>query len=164
MTLVKFKPAHTSFAHSFSPLFESVWGNALTDVRGRDNSTTVPAVNIAEHQDAFLIELASPGLSKDKFIISIKANAAGHNVLTIKAENSQSAETNTEAKSSESAFNAPRYTRREFSYESFERSFTLPTTVDPDGIHANYQDGILLVNIPKREEAKTKEPRTITIS
>ncbi len=164
MTLVKFKPAHTSFAHSFSPLFESMWGNALTDVRGRDNSTTVPAVNIAEHQDAFLIELAAPGLGKDKFNISIKANAAGHNVLTIRAENSQTAETNTEANGTENVSKAPRYTRREFSYSSFERSFTLPTTVDADGILANYQDGVLLVNIPKREEAKTKEPRTITIS
>ncbi|SOD88044.1 Hsp20/alpha crystallin family protein [Spirosoma fluviale] len=111
---------------------------------------SVPAVNVVEHQDGFRIEVAAPGLKKEDFKLNLN-----HNNLTI----SGSQETHKE----EHDKNNERYTRREFSYSSFQRTFTLPTSVDADNIQASYTDGVLKIGIPKREEAKVKPPRQIEI-
>ncbi|WP_019989592.1 Hsp20/alpha crystallin family protein [Rudanella lutea] len=109
---------------------------------------SVPAVNVAEHTDGFRIEVAAPGLKKEDFKLSLN-----HTNLTISAYQ----ENKTEEKPNE------KYTRREFSYSSFQRTFMLPNSVDVDQIRATYTDGILSIEIPKREEAKPKPPRQIEI-
>ncbi|HNQ60740.1 MAG TPA: Hsp20/alpha crystallin family protein [Bacteroidales bacterium] len=122
--------------------------NLLSDFFGKSIGFDIPAVNIAESGDAFEIEVAAPGLIKEDFKIDVH-----NNVLTISSEK--------EDKKEEEGKN---YRRREFSYTAFERSFTLPDSVDADKITASHKDGILKINIPKKEEAKEKPSRQIKIS
>ena len=109
---------------------------------------TLPAVNIKENADAYVLELAIPGMKKSDFNIDVE-----NKVLSIASE----VETEDEASNEN-------YTRREFGYASFKRTFTLPDTVEQDNVKATYKDGILCVVLPKREEAKQKPARRITIS
>lgn len=105
-------------------------------------------VNIIEDKNNFRLEVAAPGLEKEDFKIDL------HNdVLTISAE-----------KKEEKEEKDKKYLRREFNYCSFKRSFALPEYVDADKIEAKHKNGILTVIIPKKEEAKEKEPKTIKIS
>ena len=113
-----------------------------------DNSNNTPAVNIAEGTEAYTIEVAAPGLAKNDFKVNLD-----NNVLTI----SSSKENKKEEKNDS-------YTRQEFSYASFSRSFTLPESVENEKISASYKDGILYVSIPKKEEAKVKPSREISIA
>lgn len=118
------------------------WPNEMS--RG----STLPSVNINETNDEFRVEMAAPGMKKDDFQIELD-----NDTLTISSEMSR----NNEDENSS-------YTRREFSYESFRRSFHLPNTVEADKIKAQYKDGLLSLVIPKKEEAKRKPPKTIQIS
>lgn len=108
----------------------------------------VPAVNIIEGKDDFRIEVAAPGLDKKDFKIDVK-----NNVLFISSEKRQEDEKKDE-----------KIMRREFSYSSFSRSFSLPESVETDKIRASHRDGVLSITIPKKEEAKEKPPRQIAIS
>jgi HSP20 family protein len=98
----------------------------------------LPAVNITERKDDYLIAMAAPGLKKEDFKIDVEGN-----MLTISSEKEEENEEKEE-----------RYTRKEYSYSSFERSFTLPDEVNKDKIDAHYQDGVLELVLPKKEEAK----------
>lgn len=98
----------------------------------------MPAVNITEKKDEFLVSLAVPGMKRDDFKIDVEGN-----LLTISCEK----EENKEEKD-------VRYTRKEYSYTSFERSFTLPDEVSKEKIEARYEDGLLKLFLPKKEEAK----------
>lgn len=109
---------------------------------------STPAVNIVEGKDEFRIEVAAPGLNKEDFKINLE-----NDQLTISA--------NKEVKKEE---NEETYTRREFSYSSFSRSFTLPDTVDGDKIKASHQDGVLTIHVPKKEEARPKPAREIAVA
>ncbi len=109
---------------------------------------SMPAVNIVENADAFKIEVAAPGLEKNDFKIDLE-----NNMLTISAEKEQ----NNEEKDL-------KYMRREFSYSSFKRSFSLPLTVDGEKIEAMHKDGVLMITLPKREEARPKPAKQIAIS
>jgi HSP20 family protein len=109
---------------------------------------SAPAVNVAESAEGYRIEVAAPGLQKSDFKLNLD-----HKRLTISAQKENKAEEKNE-----------KYTRREFSYASFQRTFSLPTTVDGEKINATYVDGVLLVELPKREEAKVKPARTIEIA
>lgn len=109
---------------------------------------TLPAVNVLDNNEEYIVEMAVPGLKKSDFNISLD-----NQMLSISAElNTENEETN------------ENYTRREFGYSSFKRTFTLPETVETDKIKAIYEDGILKVLLPKREEAKKKPLRQIKIS
>ncbi|GGC79459.1 heat-shock protein [Flavobacterium lutivivi] len=109
----------------------------------------VPAVNIRESETEFAVELAAPGKRKEDFIIDLDDN-----VLTISSET----KTDNEQKDEKG-----KYTRREFSYSSFKRSFSLPETVNEDEIKASYENGVLHVTMPKKEEALPKPKRMIEI-
>lgn len=98
----------------------------------------VPAVNIAETEDAYEVELAAPGLGKEDFKINVD-----NDVMTVSAE-----------KKTESDTTEKHYSKREYSYTSFTRSFTLPDSADQGKIEASYKDGVLRVSVGKREEAK----------
>jgi len=120
----------------------------MTDVFDSSANKTIPEVNVLENGDSFKIEVAAPGLDKKDFKIDLN-----NNVLTISSEK--------EAKNEDEKEN---YIRREFSYSSFQRSFSLPESVDKEKIKANHKDGILKIEIPKRDEAKEKPKREIRIS
>lgn len=98
----------------------------------------VPAVNINERKDDYLVSMAAPGLKKEDFKIDVEGS-----LLTISSEKEDEKEEKEE-----------KYTRQEYSYSSFERSFTLPDEVNKDKIEARYQDGVLKLVLPKKEEAK----------
>ncbi len=111
------------------------------------SSTSIPAVNIKDNTDGFELELAVPGGKKEDFKVEVE-----NDILTISSE----------AKS-ESKETKENYTRKEFTYASFKRAFTLPETVDGSKIDAKYEDGILKVSLPKKEEALPEPKRLITI-
>jgi HSP20 family protein len=113
-------------------------------------NTTLPAVNIKETDKSFEVEMAAPGMQKDNFNVQLE-----NNMLTISSEKQDEQEQK----------EGERYTKREFSYQSFQRSFTLPEgLVEEDKIEAKYTDGVLHLTIPKSEKAQKKPARTIKIS
>ncbi|GLU44138.1 Hsp20/alpha crystallin family protein [Allomuricauda sp. NBRC 101325] len=111
-------------------------------------NTSVPAVNIKDNTENFELELAVPGMKKDDFTVEID-----NDVLTISSE-----------VKSENEENKENYTRKEFSYTSFKRAFTLPETVDGGKIDAKYEDGVLKLTLPKRQETLPKPKRLIEIA
>lgn len=115
---------------------------------GSNEGGSVPKVNIIETNDDFQVEMAAPGMKKEDFHVELD-----NDMLTIYAEISENAEENHR-----------KYTRREFRYHSFRRSFHLPNTVESDKIKASYKNGILHLLIPKKEEARKKPAKTIAIS
>ncbi|MCB2219060.1 MAG: Hsp20/alpha crystallin family protein [Bacteroidetes bacterium] len=138
------------------PTFPSLIDNFLSrdwmdwsNMNFSNTNTTLPAVNIKETKDDYKIEVAAPGLSKKDFKINLE-----NNQLTISSE-----------KESTKKEEDDNYSRREFSYQSFTRTFNLPEhEVDGDKIAASYNDGILTIQIPKKEEAKPKPARMIKIA
>lgn len=111
-------------------------------------NTTMPAVNIKEGKEEFSIEVAAPGFEKKDFKIDLN-----NNVLEISSEKEEKNEEN-----------GDKLMRCEFKYSSFKRYFTLPDTIESEKIKASYKDGILNVTIPKKDEAKVKPIRQISIS
>ncbi|MDA9250556.1 Hsp20/alpha crystallin family protein [Flavobacteriaceae bacterium] len=133
--------------------------NWLDDIFNRDlipsvftsnfnTGITLPKVNIKETANDFAVEMAVPGLKKSDFQIDID-----NQVLSISTETKEDNEHKEE-----------NYTRREFGYSSFKRTFTLPESVNADKINAIYNEGILSILLPKKEEAKQKPARSIKIS
>lgn len=150
MTIVK---RNGNLQNTFPVLFNDFFNRNMFDW-GESNfsntGTTIPAVNIRETNEAFEVEMAAPGMKKNDFKIELEGN-----LLNISSETSNQ----TEEKEGD------RYSRREFSYQSFERSFTLAKDVlDAEKIKAKYEDGVLRLHIPKKEEVKQKPPRLIQIS
>jgi len=133
MALVRFNqyPALTDFFEAL----EKNFFNTTTEERYQGD---VPAVNIKEENDKYVLEMAAPGMKKNDFHISLEEN-----VLTISSE-----------KKEEKEEKQDNYTRREFYYNTFSRSFTLPENVDTENIKADYKNGILTLTLPKKEEAK----------
>jgi len=143
MTLVKRNAFLPTF---FNDFFDNNDWNFGVDHR----PVSRPSINVVDSKDAYRLEVAAPGMSKESFEVSVN-----NNVLTIKG--SVKADNTTE-KAEE------RYTLREFTFNSFERSFRLPLKhVDEEHITATYTDGILHVTVPKKEEAKPKPVRSISI-
>ncbi len=140
MNLVKFNQYPT-----FTDLLENIERNFLGRVD--ETSGDIPAVNIKEEKNKFVLELAAPGMKKDDFKINLD-----NYQLTI------SVETRNEKKEKED-----NYTRREFVYNNFSRSFTLPKTIDIDEIKADYRNGILDIVLPKKDE-EAKLTKQIKIS
>jgi HSP20 family protein len=137
---------------AFSNLFGDFFDKAFSDWNSTNFSltnTTLPAVNIQESKDDFLVTMAVPGMSKKDFKLDLNDN-----VLTISSEKKE------EKKKEEENF-----TRKEYSYQSFSRSFTLPKdVVNDEKISAKYENGELKILIPKKEEAKPKKPKLISIN
>ncbi|GAA3509449.1 Hsp20/alpha crystallin family protein [Aquimarina addita] len=107
-----------------------------------------PAVNVIENDDEFTIELAAPGLTKEDFNLELD-----NDVLIISSELKK-----------ESTDEKSKYTRKEFSYSTFKRSFNLPDSINTVDVIAEYANGILSVKLPKKEEAKVQPKRLIEIS
>lgn len=140
------------FQDQFPSMFNRFFENDLFDWTSRNFSntnTTLPSVNIKEDENGFEVDMAAPGFEKKDFRIELI-----NNLLTISSEKKVETETK----------EGQQFTRQEFSYQSFSRSFTLPNTVEGEKIQAKYENGILKVAIPKKEEAKPKPVKQIEIN
>lgn len=135
---------------TLSNLFDDFLNTESGNWRRRNYSstdTTLPKVNIKENDNGFVVEIAAPGMKKKDFNILLDKD-----ILTISSEKNEETE------------NGSTYLRREFDYQSFQREFTLPDTADGEKINGAYENGILTISIPKKEEAKPKPAKTISIS
>lgn len=139
----------SSIPSLLNDFFTDDWFDSSTR-NWRSAGATLPSVNVRETNDNFIIEVAAPGMNRDNFKVELD-----NNILYISAE--------LEDKNEMSDENG-KYNRREFNYQSFQRSFSLPETkVEGAKISAKYKDGILNVTVPKREEAKIKPARQISV-
>lgn len=137
MSLIKFNNGtrNQGLSNGVNDIFESIFNDSFFSDR---MMSRVPAVNVSETADQYLIEMAAPGLSKEEFKINLERN-----MLTVSAEQQKQSEDS-----------GKRYNKREFSYTSFVRSFALPDSADDANINAEYRDGILHISVAKKEEAK----------
>lgn len=149
MTLVK---RNNNYYPVFPSFFDNFFNRNLMDwdnLNYSDTNTTIPAVNVKEDDEKFQIEVAAPGMNKDDFRLKLE-----NNVLTISSERKEEKEEKRE-----------NYSCKEFSYQSFRRSFNLPEGhVQSENISAKYTEGILTIVLPKREEVKPQPPKEISIS
>lgn len=126
----------------------SLFNDLLNDFWTPRESQWMPAVNVVERADEYKIDLAVPGMEKEDFRVEVD-----NGVLTISGERRE-----------ENKAEGDVYTRREFHYGSFMRTFTLPDDVDGEKISASYENGVLSITVAKKEEAKRKPKRAINIS
>jgi len=131
----------------FSELFENLFEDIDQFTKGGRVKRNVPAVNIYEQDDSFVLELAAPGLSKADFKISLEKHQ-----LTISSADIDHEKTAEEKK----------YRRKEFSFTNFKRTFTLPKSVDTEQIVAKYENGLLILTLNKRGESY-QESRNINV-
>ena len=132
----------TLFDDFFKPWNEwfdsgGLWGRVLN----------IPAVNITEQKDEYLVSLAAPGMKKEDFKIDVDGN-----MLTISSEKEESKEQKDK-----------KFTRKEFNYSSFSRTFTLPEEINKEKIEAKYEDGVLKIALPRKEEAKKPAAKHIAV-
>ena len=127
--------------------FSRDWADST--LANRTNGFSLPAVNVRETNDDFILEVAAPGMKREDFKVELD-----NNVLTISSNREEKQEDQ----------NYENFTRREFSYQYFQRSFSLPENkVVGDKISARYVDGILHITVPKKDEAKVKPVKQISI-
>jgi HSP20 family protein len=119
----------------------NLWEKAMPD--------TIPSVNIKEQKDSYIIEMAAPGLKKDNFNIDVDGN-----ILIISSEKESETQ---EGKDGDD------FSRREYNYSSFSRSLTLPDNTDTGKIKAKYNDGILALTVPKKEDVQKNKNQKIKI-
>lgn len=141
-SLVNYRPM------GMAKVFDDFFGNSITDFMGGDFALTQPSVNVVETHDHYRIEVAAPGLEREDFDIQVEDDH-----LTIKAEKEHKDEVKEDS-----------FVRREFNYTSFSRNFQLPKSVDGEGIAAKYENGVLTIGLPKKEEVKGKPVKRIEIN
>ena len=121
------------------PSLDSMWGDFFNNDffnRKLELGTKMPVVNVSEKKDSFHFEVAVPGLRKRILIL----------ILTISSEKEEEKD-------------GEKVTRKEFSYSSFQRSFQLPENVKADDVSAKYNDGILSLDVPKKETTKSDDKK-----
>lgn len=140
MSLVKFsqRPMSTFLDEFFLPQWP---------IKSQNFTTSIPAVNVQEREKDFLLSFAVPGKNKKDFEIDVDGE-----VLSVSALAHETTEENDNL-----------FTRKEFNYQSFKRSFTLPESVDTAKIKAQYKEGILSIHLPKRKEALPQPIKRIAI-
>jgi HSP20 family protein len=147
MSLIKRNESYPASLNFFNDFFNRDWMDWTTR-NFSDTNTTLPSVNIIESEESYEVDMAAPGLEKKDFKIELN-----HGVLTISSQKKMENETK----------KGRQFTRKEYSYQAFNRSFSLPHIVESERISARYDNGILKVVIPKKEEAKSKPLKTIEI-
>lgn len=150
MSLIRWNPARDlqtfpsdvmNMQREINRMFDSFFRGGLADDDAFVASDWIPAVDIAEHENEYLVKLELPGVNKDDVKITMQ-----NNILSVRGE-----------KKKEKDSKGSDYHRVERSYGAFQRTFTLPSTVKADKIDASYSDGILTIVLPKAEEARTKQ-------
>lgn len=127
--------------------FFNPWNEWYDNAGFLNRTMKMPAVNITETNDEYQVSLAAPGLKKEDFKIDIDGNMLS--ISCMKEENKEEKE--------------KKFTRREYSYQSFSRSFQLPEEVNQEKIDARYSDGVLQIVLPRREEARKNGSRKISV-
>ncbi len=142
MAVVQWRPMRDVFSlqEEINRMFDEIMGRVPAE-RRPERQTWTPAVDVYETKDAVVVEIEAPGLDKKDLHLSIQDN-----VLTVKGERRWQEEKKER-----------NYHRVERVYGSFQRSFTLPASVDSNRVKATYKDGVLTITLPKVEEAKPKE-------
>jgi len=129
--------------------FPNPFGIALEDYNKYNSKNNfVPAVNVIETNEKFMLEFSAPGFVKEEFNISLEDNT-----ITVMAEHKN-----------EIVNNEKNYLRKEFTYKSFSRSFALPENIDSETLNAKYENGILNVIIPKKIEVKENAKKVIEVA
>ncbi|MBK9151435.1 MAG: Hsp20/alpha crystallin family protein [Saprospiraceae bacterium] len=146
MNVIKVNPMLP--VRTFSNVIDEIFNRSLSEFTNGFSTLTSPSVNVREEADAFFIDVAAPGLEKQDFQVNLDKD-----MLTISVAKEQSSEEGEEGK----------WSRKEFNFSSFSRSFHIPESVNPEDITAGYDKGILTVRLAKKEEMKDKAPRTIEI-
>jgi len=144
MQLVKFNPMRDMFNLNSTNRFFDDFFPPSRNLRSTDECSCYPKVDIYDNEDTIVVKAELPGVDKDDIVVDVKDR-----VLTLKGE-----------RSSENEVKEDNYYRRERTFGSFERRFTLPDNVDPEKITADYKNGVLEVGIPKPE---VKKPKQITV-
>ncbi len=142
-------------ANPLSSILDDFFQKGMNELTDSHFSFNRPSVNIMEQKDGFEIHLAAPGLKKEDFEIKVEKDQL---IVKVSEENKTEDEDNSREN------DGLKFRRREFNYNSFTKSFHLPKTIDAEAIDAAYENGILKISLNKKEEAKEKAPRTITIS
>jgi HSP20 family protein len=127
--------------------FFKPWNEWFDNGNVWSRTINVPAVNITEQKDNYQVSLAVPGMKKDDFKIDVDGN-----MLTISSEKEETKEEKDK-----------KFTRKEYNYSSFSRSFTLPEEINKDNIEAKYEDGVLKIVLPRKEEAKKLTAKHIAV-
>ena len=146
MTLIK-RNINNLVPSLWNDLLEKEW--PLMPGLATVNGTNAP-VNVKENKDKFSLEILTPGFNKEDFKIDLD-----NNMLSVSVEKMDEV---LDSKLDE------KYTRKEFSFHSFSKVFTMPESVDTEKMNATYNNGVLSIDIPKREEAKAKPIKNIKIS
>jgi HSP20 family protein len=141
----KFNPVPAS--QSLGKLVDTLFNTTLADVIGNDFTVTHPSVNVTDNENHFVMELAAPGLEKSDFNIAVE-----NDNLVISVEKKSEKEQTEKGK----------FTRREFNYSAFKRSFFLDEQINREGISASYENGVLRITLPKKDET-WKKPSAKTI-
>lgn len=137
---------NNSLSSILNDFMEEPWKEWFNDGLAT-RSLTLPRVNISESSDSYTLSLAAPGLQKKDFKIDVQGN-----LLTISAEKEESKEEKEE-----------KYSRKEYNFSSFSRSFTMPDEVQMDKIEAGYENGVLKIILPKNEKIIKKAQKTIAV-
>ncbi len=145
MSLIKSKPAFTAPSVITDFFNDGFFNNELSNF---PLTRWVPNANVRETEDAYIVELAAPGLEKDEFKVEVQED-----LVTIEGQHEEDREERNEE-----------YHRKEFKTTSFKRSFRLPQSIVSDEVDAKYNQGILKLTLPKREEAKSIGKKLIKIS
>lgn len=150
MSFIRWSPARDlpafpsdvlSMQREINRMFDGFFRGGVQEDDAVQASAWMPAADVAEHEDTYQVRMEIPGVAKEDVRITIQEN-----ILTVRGEKKKEKETR-----------PSRYHRVERSYGSFQRSFTLPSTVKADAIDAEYRDGILQMTLPKAEEARQKQ-------
>lgn len=132
---------------AFFPTINNVFDSFFKDDFFTTNAN-IPAFNVKESNDGFVLELAVPGLTKEDFNIELK-----NGLLSVHTERKVEENTSDE-----------KYIRKGFNYQSFKRAFRLPKSIDANAVSASYENGVLSLALPKKEEAKVLPARAIEIA
>lgn len=132
----------------FEPAFRSLFDSFIDTLPGTEAAYSTPAVNVRQTPEAWFLEVAAPGLSREDFKVAVEQGQ-----LNVSAEKRQGQEDQTD-----------QYTRREFRYTSFKRSFTLPEGVREEDIKATCKDGVLTLELPRRKAEPEQKGRVIEIA
>jgi len=147
MNLIKFN--RPSRPMNFSTVMDEFFNKSFPETFNTELNFNSPYTNIKETDNGYSIELAVPGVDKEKIDIRVEKDQ----LIVESVKSSETVEDNEDSN----------YHTRQFNYSSFRKSFYLNNKIDSTKIDAQYKDGILSINLEKRDEAKIKEPRNITI-
>ncbi len=148
MKFVSVSPFASAYARPTTSVVDQFFNRNLNAFVGSDSGVSHPSVNVLENEQAFVVEIAAPGLQKDDFKVNVEKDQL---IVSVQKEVKK-----------EEGKEGDKYVRREFSYNSFRRSFTLPENVGADNIHAAYENGVLKVTLPK--EVVKNNVKTIEIA